>query len=196
MKKTFLFLISISLLSCGIKKELATLKTQHSKLEQEYSQLNNKYKEAKEINVKSKQTEVLLTNCDSKVSVLNENLSKLKKENTELKDNYPVMKFKKPHFDFGQIKMKSENEHVFRFTNTGNSPLVITGVDVDCSCTVPKYPDYAIMPGEEGKITLEYIPSIPTGVQRKKIGILCNTLKGRVDLTTIAEVLDADKKKK
>ncbi len=44
----------------------------------------------------------------------------------------------------------------FKFTNTGNGPLVIHQAIATCGCTVPKYPKEPIKPGESGEITVTY----------------------------------------
>ena len=44
----------------------------------------------------------------------------------------------------------------FKFTNTGDGPLVIHQAIASCGCTVPKYPKEPIRPGETGEITVTY----------------------------------------
>lgn len=61
--------------------------------------------------------------------------------------------------DIGRIKYKSEPRVVeFRFTNTGNAPLVITRSEVSCRCTTVKFPRKPVMPGESGVISVTYTP--------------------------------------
>lgn len=65
--------------------------------------------------------------------------------------------FEKKTYSFGAF---SENEPKvsckFRFTNTGNGPLVIHQASASCGCTVPSYPKEPIKPGESGEITVNY----------------------------------------
>ncbi len=44
----------------------------------------------------------------------------------------------------------------FKFTNTGQSPLIINQVFASCGCTVPSYPKTPIKPGESGVIEVTY----------------------------------------
>lgn len=40
------------------------------------------------------------------------------------------------------------------FKNTGNQPLIITGIEKTCTCTSVDYPKHELMPGEEGMIAV------------------------------------------
>ncbi|HYG50265.1 MAG TPA: DUF1573 domain-containing protein, partial [Flavobacteriales bacterium] len=60
--------------------------------------------------------------------------------------------------DFGNVKQNSTNSFDFEFTNTGTEPLQITDAKGSCGCTVPEYPKEPVMPGETGKIHVEYKP--------------------------------------
>ena len=41
-------------------------------------------------------------------------------------------------------------ETEFKFTNTGEGPLIISSAQGSCGCTVPEYPNAPVAPGEEG----------------------------------------------
>ena len=56
--------------------------------------------------------------------------------------------------DYGT--MKKEMESVFKFNNTGDSPLIITNVKASCGCTIPKKPNKPILPGTNGEIEVKY----------------------------------------
>ena len=58
------------------------------------------------------------------------------------------MDFTEVKHDFGTIKQDSKNTKVFKFTNTGNEPLIIEDAKGTCGCTVPTYPKEPIKPGE------------------------------------------------
>jgi hypothetical protein len=68
----------------------------------------------------------------------------------------PEFKFVKELIDYGRIEQYSNGNRVFEFTNTGNSPIIITAVKTSCNCTVPKKPERPIMPGEKGTIDVAY----------------------------------------
>ena len=60
----------------------------------------------------------------------------------------PVMTFDKVEHDFGTIEQGTPQETIFKFTNTGEGPLIITNATSSCGCTVPQYPrNTPIAPG-------------------------------------------------
>lgn len=67
-----------------------------------------------------------------------------------------VATFEKVEVDYGKIKQGSEPLRVFSFKNTGSEPLIITGAQGSCGCTVPTYPKEPIMPGQSSKIEVRY----------------------------------------
>lgn len=66
------------------------------------------------------------------------------------------IEFKKDTIDYGIINKGTDGLRVFTFSNTGDAPLVITGVRSSCGCTVPEKPKDPIQPGEEGVIKVKY----------------------------------------
>jgi len=71
-------------------------------------------------------------------------------------DKKAKFKFETETIDYGKIPQKSDGVRVFKFTNTGEVPLVISRVQASCGCTVPKKPEKPIMPGEQGEIEVSY----------------------------------------
>ena len=51
---------------------------------------------------------------------------------TEQKNGAVITWEKKTH-DFGSLVPGDKAEHTFYFTNTGNEPLIITNVQIECS---------------------------------------------------------------
>ena len=78
-----------------------------------------------------------------------------------------VISFEKNTHSFGDIYQGDRVEQVFKFTNTGSEPLVITNVEVTCGCTVPKYPRDPIPPGAKGEITVAFNSAGKSGLQNK-----------------------------
>lgn len=99
-----------------------------------------------------------------------------------------AMKFQEESFDFGNIKQDSENKHIFKFTNTGDKPLIIESAHGSCGCTVPKYPKEPIQPGETGEIEVVYKPAKQKGSQRKTVTIHANTEPKEIKITISAFV--------
>lgn len=68
----------------------------------------------------------------------------------------PTMTFEETVVDYGTIEQGSDPLRVFGFTNTGDEPLIISKAKGSCGCTVPKYPQEPILPGETAKIEVRY----------------------------------------
>ena len=68
----------------------------------------------------------------------------------------PEFKFEKETHDFGKIPQGKPVSVEFKFTNTGNEPLIITNIESVCGCTVPKYTNTPILKGQTGTITVTY----------------------------------------
>lgn len=89
----------------------------------------------------------------------------------------PVITWDKPTHDFGDMAQGEKVEHTFKFTNTGNAPLVITNVQVTCGCTTPKgWARDPIPPGEESEITLGFNSAGKFGRQKKVITVVSNAV--------------------
>ncbi len=81
--------------------------------------------------------------------------------------------FKTDVIDYGEIEKGSDGVRVFEFTNTGDTPLIISDVKSSCGCTVPKKPDGAIGPGETSEIQVKYDTN-RLGPIRKTITVYSN----------------------
>ena len=94
---------------------------------------------------------------------------------TTAKANGPVITFEKNTHDFGDIYQGDKVEQTFKFTNTGNEPLIITNVQVTCGCTTPKgIPRDPIAPGGKGEITLAFNSAGKSGRQNKVATVVSN----------------------
>jgi hypothetical protein len=58
--------------------------------------------------------------------------------------------------EFGVLPTGPAAEYVFRFTNTGNSPITIAEAAPSCSCTVSDFTKTPIAPGQEGWVKAVY----------------------------------------
>jgi hypothetical protein len=65
---------------------------------------------------------------------------------------------------------------VFRFSNTGNSPVTIKDVRVDCGCLSPALTRRTYAPGEKGELCVRFDLRDRTGPQRK--GVVVWTTEG------------------
>ncbi len=122
---------------------------------------------------------MIFTSCKDDAS------SKVKAENVETAAErdaqdvyYPELSFEESEFDFGNIAQNAPQEHIFKFTNTGKAPLVITNATSTCGCTVPTYPkNESIAPGESGEMLVKF-NGAGQGQVTKTVTVTANTEKG------------------
>ncbi len=87
----------------------------------------------------------------------------------------PVIAWDKSSHDFGDMTQGDKVEHVFKFTNTGTEPLVITNVEVTCGCTLPKsWPRDPIAAGGKGEIIVAFNSTGKLGKQNKVVTVVSN----------------------
>lgn len=86
-----------------------------------------------------------------------------------------TVSFSEEEFNFGDIKDGDKVSHIFKITNTGENPLVIKSAVGSCGCTVPKYSNEPIAPGESGEINVEFDSSNKPGMNEKMVTVVANT---------------------
>ena len=110
---------------------------------------------------------------------------------TSVQAQGPVITWDKNTYDFGDIFQGEKVERVFRFTNSGTEPLVITNVEVTCGCTTPKgWPRDPVNPGGRGEITVQFDSSHKIGRQNKAIVVVSNAVGGNSQVVFEANVLE------
>lgn len=67
-----------------------------------------------------------------------------------------TIEFEENSYNFGEVMDGAKVEHVYKFKNTGNEPLVISNAKGSCGCTAPNWPKEPIPPGETGEILVRY----------------------------------------
>lgn len=100
-----------------------------------------------------------------------------------------VIKFKEDKFDFGMVDEGNMATHEFEFTNTGNTPIVLSDVRASCGCTTPSWTKDPVPPGGKGTIKASYNSEGRPGTFVKTITITSNAadaskilyIKGIVD---------------
>lgn len=98
-------------------------------------------------------------------------------ERDQASKNLPIMTFEKSEHDFGNIDQNAAQEYIFKFTNTGNAPLIITDATSSCGCTVPDPPKDPIAPGASGELLVKFNGAGQNQVT-KTITVNANTEKG------------------
>ena len=104
-------------------------------------------------------------------------------------DGIGKMDFESSVYDFGKIKEGEVVKHVFKFENTGTSPVILSQVSASCGCTTPTFTTTPILPGKTGEIAVEFNSAGQIGLQQKIITIASNAesnittvqLKGEVE---------------
>lgn len=91
--------------------------------------------------------------------------------------------------DFGKIQVNKPVTHQFTFTNSGNSPLVISSVQASCGCTVTDYTKDPIAPGAEGYVKATY-NAAKVGVFTKTVTVKANSEESIVQLNIKGEVVE------
>jgi hypothetical protein len=103
------------------------------------------------------------------------------------------IKFDEETHDFGKVMEGEVVYHTYRFTNTGDEPLIIKNAKASCGCTVPQWPRNPIAPGDTGDIQVKFDTKgrgkPGGGPQSKRVTITANTnptttyvtIKGLVD---------------
>jgi hypothetical protein len=105
--------------------------------------------------------------------------------------NSPDMTFESETIDYGTIDYGADGIRVFKFKNTGKSPLLITEVKGQCGCTTlpDGWPKEPIKPGASGTIKVKYDTQRP-GTFDKKVTITSNA-KISSKMVTIKGVIKA-----
>ncbi|WP_142785617.1 DUF1573 domain-containing protein [Changchengzhania lutea] len=135
---------------------------------------------------------VAFTSCKEDASKkIDENNVAEAAERDASSSEFPIITFDKQVHDFGEIEAKTPVETVFKYTNTGDAPLVITDIKSSCGCTVPQ--DWSREPlaaGESGQFTVKFNGSGANKVS-KSITVTANTEKG-TEVVKITAFVKAD----
>ena len=101
----------------------------------------------------------------------------------------PKITFEKVVYDFGEIGPGLKKSCEFKFTNTGDSLLVITKVEGCCGVTT-KLDKMQYAPAESGIITVEYNASTTAGIMSRQLYVLSNDkVNPRAPLTIRAKIV-------
>jgi len=96
--------------------------------------------------------------------------------------------FNSKEIDYGTISQNDNGNRIFKFTNTGAAPVVISQVKTTCGCTVPEYPKTAILPGKSEEIIIKYATN-RIGSFSKSITVISNAKNGNQVLKIKGTVL-------
>ncbi len=104
--------------------------------------------------------------------------------------NAPKISFEDESFYFGKTKSRDKIEHDFKFTNKGNSDLIIRKIRSTCGCTTVAPEKTVIKPGETSSFKAIFNPGSRKGVQTKSIYVISNDPKNpNIRLTIKGEII-------
>ena len=101
----------------------------------------------------------------------------------------PVMEFKETLHDFGTVIEGEKVTYNFKFTNTGDSDLLISAVSASCGCTATNYTKDPVKPEEDGIVTVTFDSRRRKGFQNKSVTVSANTQPNKVILRVKAKVI-------
>ncbi|HOP04378.1 MAG TPA: DUF1573 domain-containing protein [Tenuifilaceae bacterium] len=114
----------------------------------------------------------MLLSCNSvQKKEISENNEQIHEQDSTM---YAHLHFFEDFYDFGSIKQGEVVSYTFKFTNTGNSPLVIKDIIPDCGCTKSKVSSKLVKPNEVETIEVIFDSSGWRGVQYKSITVSSN----------------------
>jgi len=131
---------------------------------------------------------VAFTSCkeDAASKVKSENVAVAAERDANAGD-FPVMSLDKVEHDFGKIMNGTPVETIFKYTNTGNSMLVVSNIKSTCGCTVPSNYTKEVAPGETGQFTVKFNGK-GNGKVTKSLTMTANTEQGTQIVKIKAEV--------
>ena len=118
----------------------------------------------------------LLTACGDKGDGnLSTDLVTNPKSASQPSEKQPVITFDKTEHNFGTLLQGEVVTYSFRFTNTGNAPLIISNVNTSCGCTAGNFSREPVAPGEEGFVKATYNSKGHHGFQSRSLTVVTNT---------------------
>ena len=134
----------------------------------------------------------LLGACQNEQTGLSTDLVTNPKSASQPSDRQAIITFDKTEHNFGRLLQGEVVTYTFHFTNTGNTPLIITGVGTSCGCTAGDYPREPIAPGKSGDIKATYDSKGHNGFQHRTLTVTSNTIPNQTTLDIKAEVVKPD----
>lgn len=89
--------------------------------------------------------------------------------------NYTIIQWEDTVRDFGSIKEGDSVTLLYKFSNAGDKPLLLMSVKTSCGCTVARFPQNALFPGEEGEIEVIFNSHDHPGPVLKSVTVVSNT---------------------
>lgn len=107
-----------------------------------------------------------------------------------------TLKFDSESHDFKNVSEGSLATHEFKFTNTGNQPIVIANVQASCGCTTPEWTKTPVLPGKTGIVKAVYNSNGRPGQFNKTVTVTSNASNASVALAIKGAVLSREQMQK
>ncbi len=85
-----------------------------------------------------------------------------------------VIEFEKTTHHLGFVHQGDTLNFQYKFTNTGDQPLVISDTKVECGCTVVDKPTDPIMSGKQGVIKVTFLTNSAIDRQDRTVTVISN----------------------
>lgn len=110
---------------------------------------------------------------------------------TAVTGSLPVLELADTVYHFGNLTDGERVEHKFAFRNAGGGPLIISGAEGSCGCTVADYPREPIPPGASSTLKVVFNSAGKQGHVEKSVLVTSNSATGNRHLYIQAEVAAA-----
>lgn len=105
----------------------------------------------------------------------------------------PEISFEQTEYNTGKISQGEVRAYSYKFTNTGNAPLIISEVSASCGCTVARdFPKGKIKPGEGGAINVEFDSDGKWGEQVVTVNVTTNAVPALTQLLIRTDIVAPD----
>ncbi len=106
-----------------------------------------------------------------------------------------VFKFDETRHNFGFVRDGDQLSYDFKFTNTGNEPIVISAYKVACECTRAEFPKEPILPGKASVITVKFDTKGKADSRQERTVEIVSNSKQKITLSFKCIVLKKKEKK-
>jgi hypothetical protein len=117
-------------------------------------------------------------NQEAKAEIKDENLAQAAETESAVDSKFAEITFENDEHDFGTVNEGDIVEHTFKFTNTGEAPLILVDAKPSCGCTVPTWTREPVQPGESGQVAIRFNTAGKPNSQTKTVTIKANTEEG------------------
>ena len=107
--------------------------------------------------------------------------------------HFTTIQWINPVQNFGKAKEGDSVVIVFRCKNTGDNPLFLSDIHSPCGCTIPRYTEKVILPGEADELPVHFNTAGQDKNVHKSIVVTSNTSNGaKHTLLFEGEIISAD----